>query len=74
MLLSQEAKTTAQICQKSGTTNLRHYQWRKEYAGLKIDEAKRLRELENENARPKQLLANVELHKAILKAPAPVYF
>ena len=69
VLLSQ-AKTTGQICQPTGTTNLRHYRSRKEYAGLKIDQAKRLRELEQVNSHLKRLLANVALDKAILKDAA----
>ena len=44
--------------------------WRKEYGGLRVDQAKRLKELEQENARLKRLLADAELDKAILKEAA----
>ena len=44
--------------------------WRKEYGGLRMDQAKRLKELEKENARLKRLLADAELDKAILKEAA----
>ncbi|BBO33407.1 mobile element protein [Lacipirellula parvula] len=45
-------------------------QWKKEYGGLRMDQAKRLKELEKENARLKRLLADAELDKAILKEAA----
>ena len=47
-----------------------YYRWKKEYGGLRIDQAKRLKELEKENARLKRLLADAELDKAILKEAA----
>lgn len=47
-----------------------YYRWRKEYGGLKVDQAKRLKELTQENARLKKLLAEAELDKAILKEAA----
>ena len=53
-----------------GVTQVTYYRWRKEYGGMKLDQAKRLRDLEKENARLKRLLADVELDKAILKEAA----
>jgi putative transposase len=47
-----------------------YYRWRKEYGGLRTDQAKRLKELERENQRLKRLLADAELDKAILKEAA----
>ena len=47
-----------------------YYRWRKEYGGLKVDQAKRLKELEAQNARLKKLLAEAELDKAILREAA----
>ena len=44
-----------------------YYRWRKEYGGLKLDQAKRLKELEKENARLKKLVADVALDNAILR-------
>ena len=47
-----------------------YYRWRKEYGGLRTDQAKRFKELEQENARLKRLLADAELDKAILREAA----
>ena len=47
-----------------------YYRWRKEYGGLKLDQAKRLKELQQENSRLKRLLADAELDKAILREAA----
>jgi len=47
-----------------------YYRWKKEYGGLRVDQAKRLKELEKENARLKRLLADAELDKAILREAA----
>jgi transposase-like protein len=44
-----------------------YYRWRKEYGGLKLDQAKRLKELESENAKLKRLVAELSLEKQILK-------
>lgn len=69
VLLSQE-KTIAQVCKQIGITDQTYYRWRKEYGGLKTDQAKRLKELERENGRLKRLLADAELDKAILREAA----
>ena len=63
-------KTTAQACKAQGFTEQSYYRWRKEYGGLRMDQAKRMKELEKENARLKRLLADAELDKAILKEAA----
>ena len=55
---------------KIGVTEQTYYRWKKEYGGLRIDQAKRLKELEKENARLKRLLADAELDKAILREAA----
>jgi putative transposase len=59
-----------QACKKLGVVEQTYYRWRKEYGGLRLDQAKRLKELEKENARLKKLLAEAELDKAILKEAA----
>ena len=59
-----------QICRKLEVTEQTYYRWRKEYGGLRMDQAKRLKELERENARLKKLLAEAELDKAILREAA----
>ncbi len=69
VLLSQ-GKTVAQASEHIGVTVQTYYRWRKEYGGLKVDQAKRLKDLESENARLKRLLADAELDKAILKEAA----
>jgi len=62
--------TTSQVCKKLGITNQTYYRWRKEYGGLRVDQAKRLKELERENAKLKRLVADLSLDKAILKEAA----
>ncbi len=57
-------------CKDIGVTEQTYYRWRREYGGLKLDQAKRLKELEKENGRLKRLLADAELDKAILKEAA----
>ena len=69
VLLSQD-KTIAQACKAIGVTEQTYYRWRKGYGGIRTDQAKRLKELEKENARLKRLLADAELDKAILKEAA----
>jgi transposase-like protein len=57
-----------------GITDQTYYRWRKEYGGVKTDQAKRLKDLERENARLKKLLAEAELDKAILREAASPNF
>jgi putative transposase len=66
------AKGTAivQVCKDLAITENTYYRWRREYGGMKLDQAKRLKELEKENARLKRLLADAELDKAILREAA----
>ncbi len=59
-----------QAARKEGITEQTYYRWRKEYGGLRVDQAKRLKELEKENGRLKKLLAEAELDKAILREAA----
>src|SRR5919107_691273 len=61
----------AQVCKDLAITEQTYYRWRKEYGGMKLDRARRLKDLEKENARLKRLLADAELDKAILKEAAP---
>ena len=58
---------TAEVVRKLGITEQTYYRWRKEYGGLRLDQAKRLKELEKENARLKKLVADPALDNAILK-------
>ena len=65
-----KGRTVAQACKKIGVTEQTYYRWRKEYGGLRMDQAKRFKELEKENTRLKKLLAEAEQEKAILKEAA----
>ena len=65
-----KGRTVAQACKKIGVTEQTYYRWRKEYGGLRMDQAKRFKELEKENTRLKKLLAEAQLEKAILKEVA----
>jgi putative transposase len=66
ILLSQ-GQTVSVVCKTLGIAEQTYYRWRKSYGGLKIDQAKRLRELEQENSRLKRLVADLSLDNAIIK-------
>ena len=61
---------TPQVCKKLGVSEQTYYRWRKEYGGLRLDQAKRLKTLEQENLRLKRLVADQALDNAILKEVA----
>jgi len=65
--LLNAGQTIAQVLQRLGISEATFHRWRNQYGGMKAEEAKRLKELEAENARLKRLLADAELDKAILK-------
>jgi transposase-like protein len=67
--LAKGSKVPA-VCKKLGVTPNTYYRWRKEYGGLKVDQAKRLKELERENARLKRIVADKALDIAILREVA----
>ena len=56
-----------QACKEAGIHTQTYYRWRKEYGGLRLDQAKRLKVLEKENTRLKKLVADLSLDKQILK-------
>ena len=60
----------AEASRKIGVTQQTYYRWRKEYGGLRIEQAKKLKSLEKENARLKKLVADLSLDNAILKEAA----
>ena len=60
-------KTHPVACREAGITEQTYYRWRKEYGGLKADQAKRLKELEQENSKLKRLVAELSLDKQILQ-------
>jgi transposase-like protein len=63
-------QTVAQVVKKLGVCEQTYYRWRKEYGGLRLDQAKRLKELESENSRLKKLVADQALDISILKEAA----
>lgn len=65
-----QGQTVKDICRKLGITDPTYYRWRQMYGGLKLDQAKRLKELERENARLKRAVADLTLDKLILKEAA----
>ena len=69
VLLSQGA-TVGAVSRKLGVTEQTYYRWRKEYGGMRVEQAKRLKELEKENAQLKKLVADISLDSAILKDAA----
>lgn len=69
-VLISQGRTVTQVCKQLEITDQTYYRWRREYGGLKADQAKRLKELERENTRLKKLLAESELDKAILREAA----
>ena len=69
IMLSQGNPITL-ICKKIGVTDQTYYRWRKEYGGMRVDQARRLKELEQENSRLKRVVADFALDNAILKEAA----
>ena len=65
-----EGLNVGEVIRRLGVNKITYYRWRKEYGGMKVEQAKRLKDLEKENARLKRLLADAELDKAILKEAA----
>lgn len=61
---------TADVCRKHGISSATFYKWKAKYGGLQVSDARRLRTLEDENAKLKKLLAEVMLDNAILKDAA----
>jgi len=58
------------ICRALGVSEQSYYRWRREYGGLRVDQAKRLKELEKENARLRRAVSDLTLDKLILKEVA----
>ncbi len=59
-----------EVSRKLGITEQTYYRWRREYGGMRVDQARRLKELEKENGRLKRLVADLTLDNAILKEAA----
>ncbi len=65
-----EGKTIAEVCKQLSISEQTFYRWRQKYGRMRVDEAKRLRELEKENTRLKQIVAELTLDKKILEEVA----
>ena len=65
-----QGSTVAQASRKIGVTEQTYYRWRREYGGMRIEQVKRLKELEKENSQLKRLVADLSLDNAILKEAA----
>ena len=66
-VLVGQGKAVALACKEAGISEQSYYRWRKEYGGLRLSQAKRLKALEKENARLKKLVADLSLDKAMLE-------
>lgn len=67
---AQAGVSVQDLCRKLGITEQTYYRWKKEYGGLRVEQAKRLKGLEQENARLKRLVADLSLDNSILKEVA----
>jgi|TARA_B100001971_G_C18092870_1_gene484464 transposase-like protein len=65
-----QGRTVGEVCRQIGVSEQSYYRWRKEYGGLKVEQAKRLKDLEQENARLKRAVAELTLDKLVLKEAA----
>ncbi len=66
-VLLSHGLTVGEASRKLGITEQTYYRWRREYGGMRVEQAKRLKELEKENNRLKKLVADISLDNAILK-------
>jgi putative transposase len=66
-VLCSQGKTVAEAARQIGVTEQTYYRWRKQYGGMTSSDAKKLKDLEKENARLKKLVADLSLDNAILK-------
>ncbi len=62
-----QGKSIGVACREAGISDQSYYRWRKEYGGLDLDQARRMKELEKENVRLKRLVAELSLEKQVLK-------
>ena len=69
-VLISQGQTTGAVCRSMGISEHTYHRWRREYGGMRVDQAKRLKELEHENSRLKRLVAEISLDNAILKEAA----
>lgn len=65
-----QGSTIADACRRIGVTEQTYYRWRKEYGGLKVDQARRMKDLEQENGRLRRAISDLTLDKLILQEAA----
>jgi putative transposase len=66
-VLMSQGKAAPIACREAGISQQSYYRWRKEYGGLELDQARRMKDLERENVRLKRLVADLSLEKQVLK-------
>jgi transposase-like protein len=66
-VFQSQGQSVVEACRQIGVTEQTYYRWRKEYGGLQVDQARRFKDLERENARLKKLVADLSLDNQILK-------
>jgi putative transposase len=66
-VLMAQGKSAPEACRDAGISQQSYYRWRKEYGGLELDQAKRMKDLEKENSRLRRLVADLSLEKQVLK-------
>jgi len=66
-ILISQGTSISEASRKIGVTEQTYYRWRREYGGMRVEQARRLRDLEKENTRLKRLVADISLDNAILK-------
>ena len=66
-VLMSQGKAAPVACREAGISQQSYYRWRKEYGGIELDQAKRMKDLERENVRLKRLVADLSLEKQVLK-------
>ena len=69
-VLMSQGKAAPVACREAGISQQSYYRWRKEYGGLELDQARRMKDLERENVRLKRLVADLSLEKQVLKDAA----
>jgi putative transposase len=64
---TEQGKSIPVACREAGISDQSYYRWRKEYGGLDLDQARKMKELEKENSRLKRLVADLSIEKQVLK-------
>ena len=69
-VLQSQGKTIIEVSRQLEVSEMTYYKWRKEYGGLRVDQARRLKELEQENSRLRKVVADLTIDNSILKEAA----